>query len=223
MMDFFRQRGVTRLVLLGGVRKPSFGFLNMDREGALLAKDILKNRLLGDNSVLEVVVRFLEEHGFRVLEADSLLENLKLGAGPNNSVGCGQEYLRDIEIGRSLLEKLSEFDLGQAVAVQQGVVVALECLEGTAAMIKRAGKLGLPQGSRPVLVKTGKIGQTRKADLPSIGPHTIEQLYASGFAGAALDFKNCLVISRETTLEMAEKYNLFLWGIDGPQGQPGGE
>ncbi|MDR1495040.1 MAG: UDP-2,3-diacylglucosamine diphosphatase LpxI [Rickettsiales bacterium] len=214
LMNFFWQNGVSKLVLLGGAKKPSLRFLRMDAKGAILAKNILKNRVMGDNSILEVVVKFLEEHGFQVLEIDSLLDNLKLHIGPNNSVKCGPEYLEDIEIGCNVLRRLSEFDLGQAVAVQQRNIVAVECSEGTAGLIQRVGELRFFPGSGPVLVKIGKVSQTRKADLPSIGPNTIEQLHQNGFAGAALDSKNCLVISRSDTIRIATKYNLFLYGID---------
>ena len=58
-----------------------------------------------------------------------------------------------------------------------------------------------------------KNNQTRKADLPTIGPDTIEQLYRAGFAGMAIDSDNCLVLSIEKVIDLANKYNIFIYGI----------
>jgi DUF1009 family protein len=164
--------------------------------------------------MLEIAIDFLEKHGFQVLELDSLVGNLKLEAGPNNNIKCSREYLDDIDIGCNLLKRLSEFDIGQAVAVQRKSIIGIECCESTADLIERAGKVRLSGGNGSVLVKIGKVGQTRKADLPSIGPDTMEQLHRGNFAGAAIDFNNCLVISREETVRAAARYNLFLYGVD---------
>ncbi|GHU26680.1 hypothetical protein FACS1894152_1790 [Bacilli bacterium] len=215
-MKFFKQNDVSNLVFAGGVKKPSLGFglLKMDFSGFLLAKNILKNKLLGDNTVLETVIGFLEKRGFKVLEIDSILKDLKFEKGFNNKITCSGEYLEDMEIGCNVLKKLSEFDIGQSVVVQQKNITGIECSEGTAGLIERTGQLKSKVGNRPVLVKIKKTNQTKKIDLPSIGPDTMEQLHNSGFAGIALDYKNCLVISREKTLEKATKYDLFVYGLD---------
>ncbi|MDR1425577.1 MAG: UDP-2,3-diacylglucosamine diphosphatase LpxI [Rickettsiales bacterium] len=214
IMNFFRKNNATQLVLAGAIEKPSLGLLKMDAEGFSLAKNLLKGKIIGDNSMLEIVISFLEKRGFQILELDCLVGNMKLDAGPNNGIKCKSEHLEDIEIGRSVIEKLSEFDLGQAVVVQRKTVIGVECCEGTAGLIERTGGIRLSDNYGSVLVKIGKIGQTRKADLPSIGPDTMEQLHRGNFAGAAIDCNNCLIISRNRTVEMATKYNLFLYGVN---------
>ncbi|MDR2777716.1 MAG: UDP-2,3-diacylglucosamine diphosphatase LpxI [Rickettsiales bacterium] len=214
IIDFFRKNRVTRLVLAGGIEKPSFMSPKMDAKGIALVGNILKNKIIGDNSMLKTAIGFLEKNGFQVLEVDSLVKNLKLEEGPNNGIKCSAEQLSDIELGCDILKRLSEFDLGQAVAVQRRSIVAIECYEGTAGLIDRVGRLRLPEEKGPILIKIGKLGQTRKADLPSLGPDTMEQLHSAGFAGAAVDCNNCLVISRKSTVEIATKHNLFLYGLN---------
>jgi DUF1009 family protein len=213
-ISFLKKNGVNDLVFVGGVKKPSFSFLKVDVSGLSLVRNILKNKLLGDNSILETVAEFFRKQGFRILEIDSILDNLKLNVGFNNKIKCAKEYLEDIDIGYSVLKKLSELDLGQSVVIQQKNVMGIECAEGTANLIERTGKLKYPTGNKPILIKIKKTNQTRKIDLPAIGPNTIDQLQEAGFAGIAVDCENCLVISKETVIEKATRSKIFVYGLN---------
>jgi DUF1009 family protein len=213
-ISFFRKHDVGDLVFAGSVKKPDFSFLKVDLGGLSLLKNIMKNKLWGDNSILETVIDFFRKHGFCILEVDSILGNLKLNAGFNGKIKCNQSYLKDIAIGQNLLKELSNFDVGQAVAVQQKSILGIECAEGTANLIERVGNLKYNSGSKPVLVKIKKIGQTRKMDLPAIGPDTIDQLQRSGFAGLAIDYQNCLTILKDKVVEKASNAGLFIYGLD---------
>src|SRR3546814_14208629 len=62
-------------------------------------------------------------------------------------------------------------DVGQATIIQDGLVLGVEALEGTDALLARCAALrrGGPGG---VLVKLRKPGQERRADLPTSGVAT---------------------------------------------------
>ena len=47
----------------------------------------------------------------------------------------------DIEFGWPILQKLTQLDIGQAIAVKEKEIIAVEAIEGTAEMIERAGEL----------------------------------------------------------------------------------
>ena len=211
-INFFKKNNVDNIVFAGYVKKPSLFKLKIDWKGLKLLKSILSSKLLGDNSILETVIKFFESCGINVLEVDKILDNIKFEAGFNSNIVC-EDYFDDIEIGKKVIEKLSDLDIGQSVIVQQKSVVGIECFEGTEKLINRCSELKFNVGRKPILVKMKKSDQTRKADLPTIGPDTIEQLHNAGFAGVALDSKNCLVVSIEKTKDLANKYNLFIYGI----------
>jgi DUF1009 family protein len=213
-INFFKKHDVSDLVFAGSVKKPAFNFLKVDLGGLSLIKGILKNKLLGDNMVLETVSDFFRKHGFQILEVDSILNNLKLNVGFNGKIKCSRNYFEDIAIGQNILKGLSDFDVGQTVVVQQKNILGIECVEGTANLIERVRDLKYNSGSKPVLIKIKKIGQTRKMDLPAIGPDTIDQLCRSGFAGIAIDYRNCLVILKDKVIEKANDSELFLFGLD---------
>ena len=110
-----------------------------------------------------------------------------------------------------MVQALGRLDIGQAVVVQQGVVLGVEAIEGTEALIARCGALARP-GARPVLVKTAKPDQERRVDWPTIGTDTIDQLRTAGFAGLALGAGRVLVLDRPAIIAAADGAGLFVTG-----------
>lgn len=213
IIRFFKKNKVSNIVFAGGIRRPSLSSIFVDLKGFILLRKILKSKRLGDNSVSEVIVKFLEKNNLNILTVDSILKDCKVEFGSNTNIKIRKEYLEDIQIGKELLEKLSDFDVGQSVVVQQKNIIAIEGIEGTANLLKRCNNISYKKGRKPILIKMKKIGQTSKIDLPSIGPNTIKQLYTNDFAGIALDYENCIVINRDITLKLAKKLGIFIIGI----------
>jgi DUF1009 family protein len=86
-------------------------------------------------------------------------------------------------------------------------------VEGTQRLIERSKDLIYSSGSGAFLIKIKKIGQTDKADLPSIGKDTLLQLKNSGLAGLVIDYKNCLAIKKNDIIDFADKNGLFIYGV----------
>ncbi len=103
-------------------------------------------------------------------------------------------------------------DVGQGCVVQAGAVLAVEAIEGTDAMLGRAGGLALP-GPGGVLVKLVKPGQDRRADLPTIGPRTVAAAHAAGLRGVAFEAGGTLLFDRDACVRAADAAGLFLLGI----------
>ncbi len=97
--------------------------------------------------------------------------------------------------------------------VQQGLVLAVEAVEGTDAMLARAGALAR-EGPGGVLVKLAKPGQERRADLPVLGPDTIAAAAAAGLRGIAFEAGGTMLADRGATVADADAAGLFLLGIE---------
>ena len=104
-------------------------------------------------------------------------------------------------------------DVGQGCVVQQGIVLAVEAIEGTDAMLTRARTLRRP-GAGGVLVKLVKPGQERRADLPTVGPGTIRAGVAAGLRGVAFEAGGTILTDREATVAAADAAGVFLLGVD---------
>jgi DUF1009 family protein len=96
--------------------------------------------------------------------------------------------------------------------VQQGLVLAVEAIEGTDAMLARAGALAR-EGPGGVLVKLCKPEQDRRADLPTIGPGTVAAARAAGLRGIAVSAGGALLVQGARTLAAADAAGLFVVGL----------
>jgi UDP-2,3-diacylglucosamine hydrolase len=205
------------LVLIGPVRRPSFLDLRPDGEGAKLLARIGRAAFAGDDGLLKAVIRVLGEEGFQVLGAHEIL-NAALGPqGLLSRTTPDATAMADIARGVAVTRALGAVDVGQGCVVRAGVVIAVEAVEGTDAMLQRCGPLLDALGmAKPagVLVKSVKPGQDRRADLPTIGPDTLRRAAEAGLAGIAYEGGGTILAERETCIALADELGLFLIGYD---------
>ena len=210
-IDRLREAGVEEIVMAGPVRRPSLAELRPDgRALRFLARGALKG---GDDGLLSAIVRTLEEdEGFRIVSVQDVAGGLLPGEGALGAHKPDADSLDDIARGVRVLHALGGVDVGQAVVVQAGVVLGVEAIEGTDALIRRCGELRR-DAKGPVLVKLAKSGQEDRVDLPTIGPATVEACRAAGFAGIAVEAGRSLVVERDAVVAMADAAGLFLVGL----------
>jgi DUF1009 family protein len=199
--------GVVDLVLAGRIRRPSLSELRPDaRAASILARAGLLRR--GDDTLLSRIVAEFEREGFRVVGADDVLEGLIVTAGPIGGLRPDAEAERDITRGIEVVRALGVLDIGQAAVVQQGLVLGVEGIEGTDALIARCGPLQR-EGRAAILVKLAKPQQDRRVDLPVVGLETLASLQAAGFCGIAVGAGSTLIIDRPAFAAAADAAGLF--------------
>jgi DUF1009 family protein len=213
-IDAFKQAGVIQVVFAGGVRRPSLLKFGLDGRGAKLLAKIGK-AALGDDRLLTVLINELENDGLSVVGADDILGDLLAKAGPLGRHVPDELAGEDISRGIEIAQSLGRLDVGQAVAVQQGIVLGVEAIEGTDALISRAGAVAR-EGPGGILVKIKKPGQERRADLPTIGRSTVEACARAGLRGIAVEAGATLILGRSGAVEAADAAGLFIVGIKVP-------
>lgn len=218
ILDLLRDAGCRDVVMIGPVRRPSVLDLRPDAEGARILARIGRAAFAGDDGLLAAVVRVLEEEGFRVIGAHEVLAEIVAPRGVLGRAAPDALALADIARGWAVARALGAADVGQGCVVQQGIVLAVEAVEGTDAMLARAAGLARP-GPGGVLVKLVKPGQERRADLPTVGPHTVAAAAAAGLRGIAFEAGGTLLAEREACVAEADRAGLFLLGVD-PDGAP---
>ena len=212
-IELLRATGCREIVFAGRIRRPSLGALMPDaRTAKVLAK--LAGRALGDDGLLRAVIAEFEAEGFRVVGADDVLGDLVMPAGQLGSRAPDETAAADIGLGIRVARAIGALDIGQAVVVQQGVVLGLEAAEGTDALIERCGALRR-EGAGGVLVKVKKPEQERRVDLPTIGPRTVALAAAAGLRGIAIEASQALLVDRERTIAEADRLGLFIVGFVG--------
>ncbi|WP_428393768.1 LpxI family protein [Lichenicoccus sp.] len=208
-----RRHGCRELVLIGPVRRPSLRDLRPDAEGARILARVGRSLFGGDDGLLGALVRVLGEEGFVVRGADEFLAGSL--AAPGVLAGIAPDALAhaDIRRGIAVVRALGALDVGQGCVVQDGLVLAVEALEGTDRMLQRAASLRQP-GPGGVLVKLVKPAQERRADLPTIGPRTLESAAAAGLRGVAVEAGGTLLTDPAQCRATADRLGLFLYGIE---------
>src|SRR5260221_3784465 len=167
-LDLLRANDISELVLAGGVRRPSLAALRPDWRAAKFFARVGR-RVLGDDGLLSAIVKELEREGFRVVGADQLLDAAGLPEGPLGHLTPDPTALADIEHGVRIAHAIGALDIGQAVVVQQGLVLGVEAIEGTDALLRRCAELRR-DGPGRVLVKAVKPGQELLVDRPTVRP-----------------------------------------------------
>ena len=172
----------------------------------------------GDDHLLSGIAAIFEEHGFRLVGAHEIAPEILMPEGTVGRVQPDSRDRADIARGLALLDAISPFDIGQAVVVADGRVLAIEAAEGTDLMLARVGAMrrsGQLQGlaNRGVLVKAAKRGQDRRLDLPSIGPRTVAATKGAGLAGIAVTAGSAIIAEPDRIGAAADRDKLFIVGV----------
>lgn len=118
------------------------------------------------------------------------------------------DQLGDIEFGWAIAKEMGRLDIGQAIAVKEREVIAVEAIEGTDRMIERAGQLCRHGGW--TLIKVAKPNQDERFDVPTVGPQTIENLARHGGKVLVVEAGKTLVIEREKMTELADRLGVVV-------------
>ncbi|MFN9002676.1 MAG: LpxI family protein [Alphaproteobacteria bacterium] len=211
-LDILTREGVTELVMAGRVVRPRISALRPDLKATKLLAKVGSHLLSGDNELLSGIVKFLEEEGFRIVGAETIVKDILAPEGLIGSLYPDKKSQADIEIGARIARTIGELDIGQAVIIQNRQVLGIEAIEGTDALISRCALLKAEEKSG-VLVKVKKPQQEGRVDLPTIGLPTVELVARSGFAGIALQAGASLILNRREVARRADQLGIFIIGF----------
>ena len=211
-IDAMHRNNVDKVVMAGPIQRPALSSLALDiRALKMLAKGGLK--VFGDDGLLSLVAKEIEKEGIKVIGIEQILSGVLTKEGLLAGPAPTKISWDDIKRGLQVLNSLGPCDVGQSIAVQEGIVLAIEAIEGTDQMIERAGSLQR-NVSGPILIKMSKANQDKRVDLPTAGPETINNAIRSGFQGLALEAKNSLLLDKDHVIKIAEKNSFFVIGVD---------
>ena len=213
-----RAEGCGDIVFIGGLVRPALSEIRLDL-GTLRAIPAIARALRGgDDHLLKGISRIFERHGFRLVGIQDVAPELLMPEGSITRRVPDAEALADIAKGRELMSAISPFDVGQGVVVIDGHVVAVEDIEGTDQLLLRVARLRAEKRirakpGRGVLVKTPKVQQDLRFDLPTLGPKTIDGIVAAGLAGIGIVAGRTLVAEADVMTAKADQAGLFVTGL----------
>jgi len=202
LLNFFKSQGVHRALMAGQVKKE-----RLFKESPVRVK--LPSRA-SDRALLGIVVKSLKGIGVRLLDSTCFLSSDLAKKGCLSKRTPTREEWKDVTFGKSVAKRTASFEIGQTVVVKQGVVLAIEALEGTDQAIRRGGSFGR-EGI--VVVKMARPRQDMRFDVPVIGPRTIDVLREVHASVLAVQAGKTLLIEKERLFAEADAVGLALVGV----------
>jgi UDP-2,3-diacylglucosamine hydrolase len=205
-----KEAGVKEVVIIGSLYKPDIFKIKVDFLGAKLLAIIAKNKFFGDNNLFLTIAGFLENQGFKLIGVHEILRHLVVEEGVFTKIKPDAQDEIDIELGIEVVRQLGKLDIGQSAIVENKVVLSVEAIEGTDALIQRSAEYKRDNKMSGILVKFSKPDQELRIDLPTIGINTIKNLHEAGFKGLIIESKKTIFLDQEKVIEYANKHKMFV-------------
>jgi DUF1009 family protein len=201
LIDICHKEGVTRIMMCGQVKHAKiFSSIVPDWR---LAKLLFSIEARNTDALIGAVAKVLADEGIELADSTLLLKDLLAPEGVLTKRAPDAEEERDIAYGRTLAAALSAHDVGQSVAIAARACVAVEAMEGTDAMLRRAATL--VEGKPLRLIKGSRRRKHMLFDVPVAGPQTIDAMRETGTTALALDAGRTLLIDKDDLLDRANR------------------
>ncbi len=209
LIDSMKKEGITHFVMLGRIHHYSliFSFHKLDKRAKQFLGKLKDKRA---KTILEGVIKELEEEGFKALDPTPYLENLLVEEGLINSVPLEKEFLEDVKFGMKMAKEIAKLDIGQTVVVKNKIVIAVEGLEGTDKCILRGGELA---GENTVVCKAARKNQDMRYDVPVIGLKTLDSLKKAKAKVLAVEAGKTYLLDKEKFIKKADKLGISVIGV----------
>jgi len=210
LIEILKTEGITEVVMAGQVKHASiFSSIRPDwRLIKLLAALPRKNT----DALIGGVAGVLAEEGIRLGDSTALLKPLVADAGVMTRRKPAPDESADLEYGRAIAQALAQWDVGQSVAVSGRACVAVEAMEGTDAMLRRAASL--VNGKPLALVKVATRRRHLLFDVPVVGGRTIPVMRETGATALAVDAGRTLLLDREEMIQRADEAGITIVGYE---------
>jgi UDP-2,3-diacylglucosamine hydrolase len=168
------------------------------------------NRDKRDQSVLKALDRELASEGIYLIDSTTYCSEHLAAPGLMTQRRPSEKQWADIQFGWDICQNISRMDIGQCIAVVDRNVIAVEAVEGTNAMIERAGQLCKVGGW--TLIKVSNVHHDMRLDVPTVGTTTIEKLHAAGASVLVLEPGKTIILEKAKVLELADRYRIAVIG-----------
>ena len=163
-----------------------------------------------NKTVMSALADELRDNGLTLIDSTVYIKRHLAHKGVMTRVGTSEQHDADISDGWPMLRRVVSMDIGQSIAISGGRVIAVESLEGTDAMIERAGGLN---GTGWTLLKAPAEDHDMRFDVPAIGPTTIEHMARARGGCLALNTGRVIMIEKDKVLATAERLGIPIVGV----------
>lgn len=208
LIDILHQENIAEVIMAGQVKHTKI--FSAIRPDWRLAKLLWNLDTKNTDALIGAVAKVLADEGITLGDSTRLLKPLVAEAGVLTQRKPTGDEEKDIAYGRRLAHALSQVDIGQSIAIADKACVAVEAMEGTDAMLRRAGSL---VNGRPLrLIKASGRRRHLQFDVPVAGPQTIQTMRETGATALAIDAGRTLLLDRAELIAAANAAGIAIIG-----------
>jgi UDP-2,3-diacylglucosamine hydrolase len=197
---------VERAVMAGQVKHTKLFDIRPDWAlGRVLMRLATKNT----DSIIAGVADVLRDEGIELLDSTAFLGPLMARSGTLTRRAPTADEQADFAFGYRIADLVAGLDIGQTIVVKSAAVVAVEAMEGTDAVIARAGDLA---GAGTRVVKVAKPNQDMRFDVPVVGVSTIVAMKTAGATALSIDAGKTLMIDGDAIVNAADQAGISIVG-----------
>jgi hypothetical protein len=209
LIEILKEESITEVVMAGQVKHAKI--FSSIRPDWRLAKLLMALPSKNTDGLIGGVVKVLEDEGIHLRDSTALLKPLLATEGAMTRRKPGKEEEADIQYGRRVANALSGFDVGQSVAICERACVAVEAMEGTDAMLRRAASL--VNGRRLSLVKAARRREHLLFDVPVVGLSTIPVMRETSATVLAVEAARTLMLDKDKMIAAANESDIAIVGV----------
>jgi DUF1009 family protein len=208
MISFFRREGVEKAIMAGQVKHVQIF------SGALpdlrMLKMLLNLKQRNTDSLIGAIAAELKKDNIELIDSTFFVQDQLAPEAVLTKRKPDKIELENIEYGVQIANEIARLDLGQTIVVRARACVAIEAMEGTDAVISRAGELAR---GKLTVVKVAKPNQDMRFDVPVVGVPTIETMIRAGAFCLCVTAGKTLIFDREDTVRLADKHKIAVVGV----------
>lgn len=207
MISFFRREGVSKAIMAGQVKHVQIFSGSLPDLRMLKMLFSLKQR--NTDALIGAVAAELAKDGIELIDSTYFIQDRLAPEGVLTRRKPDATEQGNVEYGLRIANEIARLDLGQTIVVRAAACVAIEAMEGTDAVIKRAGELAR---GKLTVVKVAKPNQDMRFDVPVVGVPTIQTMIAAGATCLSVTAGKTLIFDREEMITLADKHKISITG-----------
>ena len=207
ILELINKKECKKVLFAGKINKPKISSLKLDFKGIYYMPRIIKASKLGDAAILKELIKILSENRIMLIKSNFFNPELTLSKGNYTKIKPNKFDLKNVRKGINTLKKISAHNHVQGLVIRNNLVISKETSKGTKKMLQSITKTKKYKG---ILIKFPKKKQDLRADLPTIGLHTLKDCKKSGIKGIVLKANQNIFLDKSKSINFANKNKMFI-------------
>jgi UDP-2,3-diacylglucosamine hydrolase len=212
MISFFKKEGVEKAIMAGQVKHVQI--FSGSLPDLRMIKMLWNLPQRNTDALIGGVADEMAKEGIELIDSTYFIKDQLAEEGILTRRKPDETERGNIEYGLRIANEIARLDLGQTIVVRARACVAIEAMEGTDAVIKRAGELAK---GKLTVVKVAKPNQDMRFDVPVVGVPTVRTMIEAGATCLCLTPNKTLMFEKQEMLRLANENKICVVAVNQKQ------